>query len=700
MDDKAYLRPGTDVGARDSKAGVVFDVVDPNKRRELPQHDFNEPKVNQTPASFRFIKGCIEHKQEDILINSSDQTLVIVRPKSNIGSSGSVWASDYMRLCHEQPQLFQESRSHAYSMPLKKFSSYLHDTAYYFSDLTMEEDVRNASSEPECQYKLYEEHKLRWLEQQIDEAIQSWNAEEEDGILNSDKEIGHELKAKAVEIQIKAECCIDNCSQLIADNNLYEKEEEVSNDCKNLCCTIERMQLTPWCCDVFKATDAGPGVGVSNLEVRFRDIEIARIHNSDRVSRVHRAPGDSGQNEAERSNAAIGDALVDGSALKWNYYGPLDGLSQDEIENLSLIDLQKREEDCIEKNAWRVAKEVAQTIHDEPGPAGDYIKSYVTTQKERQFFFNTPYLQQYASSKSDVKKATVPGNAYFLKIEKFMQEHCEIGEMYLEILKGSCESGEGEKCEYCLSHEFCSSAGIKHIPRPYPDQQRPGLHYRPPKDTPTVDRGVDDFHPRVQMKAAFNKDSSFFDNPDNIKEFSKKYVVTEDAIKSYVNHMKLLSLRKEKRSKDKAEKRQEQASKTYEDYDWEGMFNNRSLSKLKVLELDKYIAYHKLGISGTKKVKLEAIKANIIRQLSRRIEEDEEDQLSEDVSSSESEDDTDQDTEEDYVLAEIGDSSSEEEEEYEEDEEEEATESAGKCDVDTSVVYTRSGRRATQIRIH
>ena len=127
------------------------------------------------------------------------------------------------------------------------------------------------------------------------------------------------------------------------------------------------------------------------------------------------------------------------------------------------------------------------------------------------------------------------------------------------------------------------------------------------------------------------------------------------------------------------------------------MFNNRSLSKLKVLELDTYIAYHKLGISGTKKIKLEAIKANIIRQLSKRIEEDEDDELSEVKSSSESEDDTDKDTEEDYVLAEIGDSSSEEE--YE-DEEEVTSESAGKCDVDISVVYTRSGRRATQIRIY
>ena len=105
-----------------------------------------------------------------------------------------------------------------------------------------------------------------------------------------------------------------------------------------------------------QATDAGPGVGVSNLEVRFRDIEIARIHSSDRVNRIHRAPGDSGQNEAERSNAAIGDALVDGSALKWNYYGPLDGLTEDEVKNLSVTELQQRENDCMEKNAWKLLK--------------------------------------------------------------------------------------------------------------------------------------------------------------------------------------------------------------------------------------------------------------------------------------------------------------------------------------------------------
>ena len=53
-------------------------------------------------------------------------------------------------------------------------------------------------------------------------------------------------------------------------------------------------------------TDAGAGVGVSNFEVRFRDAEIARIHNLDYKIRVHRACGDSGQNEAERTNSASG----------------------------------------------------------------------------------------------------------------------------------------------------------------------------------------------------------------------------------------------------------------------------------------------------------------------------------------------------------------------------------------------------------
>jgi hypothetical protein len=34
MDDKAYLRPGTDVGARNTKAGVIYDVLIPMNRKD------------------------------------------------------------------------------------------------------------------------------------------------------------------------------------------------------------------------------------------------------------------------------------------------------------------------------------------------------------------------------------------------------------------------------------------------------------------------------------------------------------------------------------------------------------------------------------------------------------------------------------------------------------------------------------------
>ena len=69
-------------------------------------------------------------------------------------------------------------------------------------------------------------------------------------------------------------------------------------------------------------TDAGPGVGVSNSEVQSRDAEPARIFSSDyRVRvRVHRARGDSGQNEAERTNSAIRDSIVDGATIKWEHF--------------------------------------------------------------------------------------------------------------------------------------------------------------------------------------------------------------------------------------------------------------------------------------------------------------------------------------------------------------------------------------------
>ena len=83
-------------------------------------------------------------------------------------------------------------------------------------------------------------------------------------------------------------------------------------------------------------TDAGPGVSVSNFDVQIRAMEICRMWNIDYYIRLHRSRGGSGQNEAERTNSAIGDALVDGGTLNWEYYPIFDGLTEEEVKTLML----------------------------------------------------------------------------------------------------------------------------------------------------------------------------------------------------------------------------------------------------------------------------------------------------------------------------------------------------------------------------
>ena len=139
--------------------------------------------------------------------------------------------------------------------------------------------------------------------------------------------------------------------------------------------------------------------------------------------------------------------------------------------------------------------------------------------------------------------------------------------MYMEFLKWSCENEKSERCEYCVSNDFCCYADIK---------QRPGLHYLATKDTPTVARSVDDSPPRVQLP----EDNFFFDNPDNITYFLQKrrdWRRHQGVCQSHETSI----FKERKRIKRKLEQREE-ARKTYKDYDWEGMLHERSLSQLKV----------------------------------------------------------------------------------------------------------------------
>ena len=67
---------------------------------------------------------------------------------------------------------------------------------------------------------------------------------------------------------------------------------------------------------VLELTDKGPGAGVHNVEAQDLFVLVCKVLESDHRIRLHRAPHDSAQNEAERTNAAIGEALATGKPVE------------------------------------------------------------------------------------------------------------------------------------------------------------------------------------------------------------------------------------------------------------------------------------------------------------------------------------------------------------------------------------------------
>ena len=171
--------------------------------------------------------------------------------------------------------------------------------------------------------------------------------------------------------------------------------------------------------------------------------------------------------------------------MKCKFYEALDGLTKDEKEALSFEDIKNLEELTMERNAWKVAKEVAERINHEPGPAGDFIHSFLTPERSSQFFFNTQQLRQFVSS-SEAKRNNVPGGAYFKKITTIIEEHMEVGELYLEYVKGNCQKTKGTMCEFCTKFPP-SVEDLQRVPRPKPDDSALAqLSYLPYDKTPTV----------------------------------------------------------------------------------------------------------------------------------------------------------------------------------------------------------------------
>ena len=141
------------------------------------------------------------------------------------------------------------------------------------------------------------------------------------------------------------------------------------------------------------------------------------------------------------------------------------------------------------------------------------------------------------------------------------------------------------------------------------------FHYLPLVDTPCTKengerREVDDFQPRDRLRALYKEKAIDVEDVLSIQAFCIKYIVEENLVKSYLEHLKHLEMMNERKKNETRGRNLQENSMSYEDFDWQKMINEGTLEKQRVCVLDKYIEKHHLSAVRNKN-KPEKVSASI-----------------------------------------------------------------------------------------
>ena len=186
---------------------------------------------------------------------------------------------------------------------------------------------------------------------------------------------------------------------------------------------------------------------------------------------VHGAAGDSGQNEAERTNSATMDTVVDDSKINCEYHERFDELTREEILSLNLIrGIRKwRKNECETRS-----KSSQRSIQ-----ADWWCSSTLQNHQESSFWetwewiiFKSRPIEKIFIIKQWTKKKR-SGASYIKKHVDFRDSHYQQRELYMEYLKGDCSkrSSNGLQCAKCRFSEWISLK-MSCIPRTVPHPTR------------------------------------------------------------------------------------------------------------------------------------------------------------------------------------------------------------------------------------
>ncbi|CAH3023183.1 unnamed protein product [Porites evermanni] len=262
------------------------------------------------------------------LETDEDHNFVYVRPKAIIGSSGSAWASETVDLRHRSPDVLEmpTSNEHTYTEAFRGFCAHAHDYLFQCMDRAIK-----VTTKSECPHRLYEASRVGHLQRGLKRALETFDMDT--SLTDAEKTFATRVIPTLSQIQSTlyelkdvissseftgvsvGEMMILNARVKVSSTSLFEIFEN-----------LKLPKVKPKWADL---TDAGPGVGVSNYLLRFRDSEMARLYNSDYRVRCHRSRCDSGQGEAERTNSAIGDSIVDGETVEWEKTKCFQGMTEE-----------------------------------------------------------------------------------------------------------------------------------------------------------------------------------------------------------------------------------------------------------------------------------------------------------------------------------------------------------------------------------
>ena len=338
----------------------------------MPQHDFADPKTFVTPSSHRFMtKEVQEINGTKKLVTVHDQSVVYTRPKFFVGSSATTWFNEQMEIRCKLPSLY-EVESENTDKESSFFNRRVQDKLTHFIDSTSSEDILSITNKDSCVFHGYEK---QWVNNLVT-------------VLKESENHVHSMKG------LQQEVC-DYLNQMLGGVTGKELLKAANKLTLSLEKTLENMPQSILKPNVYELTDAGPGVSVHNRDVKFRAAERVRIHNLDRYGRSHMAQEDQGRNEAERTTAVIGNALVNGGPIQWQFHKMFDG-NKDRLLSSTLDEYEAEKERVMQENAWSTCEYVKGRIHDAPGPGeNDYLKGFVTPRPNAAFLWDKVYLDKY-----------------------------------------------------------------------------------------------------------------------------------------------------------------------------------------------------------------------------------------------------------------------------------------------------------------